>query len=389
MSHQGSRFSRSIVIVFAALFLNIPATAQAVSPQLFGGLQWRLIGPFRGGRAAAVTGVPGDGVTFYFGSVDGGVWKTIDAGVTWKPVFDGQPIASIGALEVAPSDPNVLYAGTGESDIRSALSSGDGVYKSSDGGQTWKNVGLHDSRQISRIVIDPRNPDVVYVGALGHAYGPNDERGVFKSTDGGNTWKRVLDEGPSIGVSDLAIAASAPNIPFAGTWNTHRPPWSTYAPLPGPGGGIYRSIDRGATWTQLSGNGLPDGDWGRVGVAAPQIGVPARGFAIVLNKALPRVFVNAEVVHSSGVVVDQEGCLSVAERWFDVSRAASVTVRAQDVKGKHFEVGAAGRDARALQHEIDHLSGILVIDRVREQLGSLVRQRRRANERELAKVAAA
>ncbi len=129
--------------------------------------------------------------------------------------------------------------------------------------------------------------------------------------------------------------------------------------------------------------------WGRVGVAAPQIGVPARVFAIVLNKALPRVFVNAEVVHSSGVVVDQEGCLSVAERWFDVSRAASVTVRAQDVKGKHFEVGAAGRDARALQHEIDHLSGILVIDRVREQLGSLVRQRRRANERELAKVAAA
>ena len=124
--------------------------------------------------------------------------------------------------------------------------------------------------------------------------------------------------------------------------------------------------------------------WGRVGVAAPQIGVPARVFAIVLNKALP-----AEVVHSSGVVVDQEGCLSVAERWFDVSRAASVTVRAQDVKGKHFEVGAAGRDARALQHEIDHLSGILVIDRVREQLGSLVRQRRRANERELAKVAAA
>jgi photosystem II stability/assembly factor-like uncharacterized protein len=268
LSHQGSRFSRSIVIVFAALFLNIPATAQAVSPQLFGGLQWRLIGPFRGGRAAAVTGVPGDGVTFYFGSVDGGVWKTIDAGVTWKPVFDGQPIASIGALEVAPSDPNVLYAGTGESDIRSALSSGDGVYKSSDGGQTWKNVGLHDSRQISRIVIDPRNPDVVYVGALGHAYGPNDERGVFKSTDGGNTWKRVLDEGPSIGVSDLAIAASAPNILFAGTWNTHRPPWSTYAPLPGPGGGIYRSIDRGATWTQLSGNGLPDGDWGRVGVAS-------------------------------------------------------------------------------------------------------------------------
>ncbi len=211
--------------------------------------------------------MPGDGVTFYFGSAGGGLWKTIDAGLTWKPVFDGQPVASIGAVEVAPSNPNILYAGTGESDIRSALSSGDGVYKSTDGGQTWKNVGLHDSRQISRIVIDPRNPDVVYVGALGHAYAPNDERGVFKSTDGGNTWKRVLDKGASIGVSDLAIAAAAPNILFAGTWNAHRPPWSTYAPLAGPGGGIYRSTDSGATWTQLSGNGLPDGDWGRVGVA--------------------------------------------------------------------------------------------------------------------------
>ncbi len=154
-----------------------------------------MIGPFRGGRVASVTGAS-DGVTFYFGAVDGGVWKTSDAGLTWNPVFDGQPIASIGAVEVAPSNPNVLYAGTGESDIRSALSSGDGVYKSSDAGKTWKNIGLHDSRQISRIVIDPHNPDVVYVGALGHAYGPNDERGVFKSTDGGATWTHVLDKGP-------------------------------------------------------------------------------------------------------------------------------------------------------------------------------------------------
>ena len=267
MSHHVRRSALSIVIIFAALFLNIRAAAQAVAPQLLSGLQWRLIGPFRGGRAVAVTGVPGDGATFYFGSVDGGVWKTIDAGVTWKPIFDGQPIASIGALEVAPSDSNILYAGTGESDIRSALSSGDGVYKSTDGGQTWKNIGLPDSRQISRIVVDPRNADVVYVGALGHAYAPNNERGVFKSSDGGNTWTHVFDKGPSIGVSDLAIAAAAPNILFAGTWNAHRPPWSTYAPLHGPGGGLYRSTDSGASWTQLTGSGLPDGDWGRVGAA--------------------------------------------------------------------------------------------------------------------------
>ncbi len=267
MSHRARRICHFTVIAFAVLFLTISAAAQTVSPELLGGLQWRLIGPFRGGRAAAVTGVPGGGAVFYFGAVDGGVWKTTDAGVTWNPVFDGQPIASIGAVEVAPSNPNVLYAGTGESDIRSALSSGDGVYKSTDGGQSWRNIGLRDSRQISRIVVDPHNADVVYVGALGHAYGPNTERGVFKSTDGGATWTHVLDKGTNIGVSDLAIAAASPNILFAGTWSTHRPPWSTYAPINGPGGGIYRSTDSGASWTQLTGNGLPEGDWGRVGVA--------------------------------------------------------------------------------------------------------------------------
>jgi photosystem II stability/assembly factor-like uncharacterized protein len=264
--HLVRRITGYAVIIFAAFFSNIPISAQTVSPDHLTALQWRLIGPFRGGRVASVTGAS-DGVTFYFGAVDGGVWKTTDAGLTWNPVFDGQPIASIGAVEVAPSNPNVVYAGTGESDIRSALSSGDGVYKSSDAGKTWRNIGLHDSRQISRIVIDPRNPDVVYVGALGHAYAPNDERGVFKSTDGGTTWTHVLAKGPSIGVSDLAIAAANPNVLFAGTWNAHRPPWSTYAPLTGPGGGLYRSTDSGATWTQLTGNGLPEGDWGRVGVA--------------------------------------------------------------------------------------------------------------------------
>ena len=251
-----SRLRRTLLVLAAIVFLHFSAVAQPVSPELFSGLQWRMIGPFRGGRVVAVSGVPGDGTTFYFGSVGGGIWKTIDAGVTWTPIFDGQPIASIGALEVAPSNPKILYAGTGESDIRSDLSSGDGVYKSTDGGATWKNIGLRDSKQISRIVIDPNNPDVVYVGVLGHAYGPNDERGVYKSTDGGQTWTRVLYKGPEIGVSDLAIAAGSPNILFAGTWNAHRPPWSTYAPLAGPGSGLYRSTDSGATWTQLTGHGL-------------------------------------------------------------------------------------------------------------------------------------
>jgi len=254
---------------FLALFLLVAcaaAAAQSVPPELFDGLRWRLIGPFRGGRAVTVAGVPGDSTTFYFGGVDGGVWKTTDAGLVWTPIFDGQPIASVGAIAVAPSDRNVIYVGTGESDIRSDMSSGNGVYKSVDGGRTWTHLGLDDTRQISRIVVDPRDARTVYVGALGYAYGPNAERGVYKSSDGGAHWAKVLDQGPEIGIADLAICAGNPNVLFATTWHTHRPPWSTYAPIDGPGGGLYRSEDAGKTWARLEGSGLPTGDWGRAGV---------------------------------------------------------------------------------------------------------------------------
>lgn len=237
-----SCFGRGVVTL-VLLLLAVSAIAQSVPPELVNGLKWRLIGPFRGGRAVAVTGVPGDSTTFYFGAVNGGIWKTTDAGTVWAPIFDGQPVASIGAIAVASSDPKTIYAGTGESDIRSDLSSGDGVYKSSDGGATWTHIGLEDTRQISRIVVDPQNANVVYVGALGHAYGPNADRGVYKSVDGGAHWSKVLDQGPDIGVSDLAICSGNPQILFAGTWHTHRPPWSTYAPIDGPGGGLFRSQD--------------------------------------------------------------------------------------------------------------------------------------------------
>jgi photosystem II stability/assembly factor-like uncharacterized protein len=240
--------------------------AQSVPPELMSGLKWRLIGPFRGGRVVAVAGVPGDSTTFYFGGVNGGIWKTTDAGVVWTPVFDKQAMGAIGAIAVAPSDAKIIYAGTGESDIRSDLSSGNGVYKSSDGGVSWIHIGLEDTRQISRIVVDPQDANVVYVGALGHAYGPNEQRGVYKSVDGGAHWARVLEQGAETGVSDLAICSGNPQVLFAGTWHTHRPPWSTYAPIDGPGGGLYRSQDAGKTWSRLSGNGLPEGDWGRVGI---------------------------------------------------------------------------------------------------------------------------
>ncbi len=258
----------SFLLGLAALIAVVPALfSQTVPAGSFSALQWRLIGPFRGGRVVAVAGVPGDMATAYFGAVGGGVWKSPNAGVTWDPIFDSQPIASIGAIAIAPSNANVMYVGTGESDIRSALSSGDGVYKSSDGGRTWTNIGLRDSRQISRVVIDPHNPDVVYVAALGHAYAPNPERGIFKSTDGGATWTKTLYKGPDIGASDLSLASANPTVLFAGMWQAHRPPWTTYPPVEGPGGGLYRSSDSGASWTQLTGHGLPEGNWGRVGVS--------------------------------------------------------------------------------------------------------------------------
>ncbi len=256
------------IFTLAFLTLTLAAVAQPVPAELVNGLKWRLIGPFRGGRVVAVAGVPGDSTTFYFGSVNGGIWKTTNAGVVWSPIFDGQPVASIGALAVAPSDPRTIYAGTGETDIREELSSGNGVYKSTDGGATWNHIGLEDTRQISRIAINPQNPSIVYVGALGHAYGPNEQRGVYKSADGGMHWTRVLDLGSEIGISDLAMCAAAPQLLFAGAWHTRRPPWSTYAPSDGPGGGLYRSQDGGKTWSRVNGNGngLPEGDWGRVGV---------------------------------------------------------------------------------------------------------------------------
>ncbi len=226
-----------------------------------------MIGPFRGGRVVAVTGVPGDPATFYFGAVGGGVWKTTDAGTVWRPIFDSQPISSIGAIAMAPSNPNVLYVGSGEADIRSQIGFGDGVYKSTDAGLTWTNIGLKDSRQISKIVVDPLNPDVVYVAALGHAYGPNAERGVFRSIDGGQHWQKVLDRGPEVGAADLAMDPSNAKTLYACIWNGRRSVWSQYAALEGEGSGLWRSTDGGDHWSELKGHGLPESRWGRSGAA--------------------------------------------------------------------------------------------------------------------------
>ena len=241
-------------------------TAQEFSPSLYSELHWRMIGPFRGGRSNGVTGVPGQPNTFYFGSVGGGVWKSENSGRTWTPIFDSQPVASIGAIAVAPSNADVLYVGTGESDMRSQISFGNGVYKSTDAGKTWTHVGLDDTRQIGRILVDPRNADIVFVAALGHAYGANSERGVYRSNDGGTSWKKVLFKNNDVGAIDLAFDPQNSRTIYATLWNTRRPPWSVYPPSYGPGSGIFKSTDGGDNWRQLTG-GLPTERVGRIGIA--------------------------------------------------------------------------------------------------------------------------
>ena len=245
---------------------RVVAQQARVDPSLYAGLRWRMIGPFRGGRVNGVSGVPGQPNTFYFGSVGGGVWKTTNAGRTWLPIFDSQPIASIGAVAVAASRPDIVYVGTGEADMRSQISYGNGMYKSTDAGKTWTHIGLDDTRQIGRVIVDPQNPDVVFVAALGHVYGPNPDRGVYRSRDGGATWQKVLFKNNDVGAIDLAFDPTSSQTLYAALWNTRRPPWSIYPPSYGPGSGLYKSTDGGANWQQLT-SGLPADGLGRIGIA--------------------------------------------------------------------------------------------------------------------------
>ena len=231
----------------------------------YSGMKWRLVGPFRGGRVLAVSGVVGDPETFYFGGTGSGVWKTTNGGADWTPLFDKEPVSAIGAIAVAPSDPNVIYVGTGEGCIRSTSSYGDGVYKSTDAGKTWTNVGLKDSRQIGRLIVDPKDANIAFVAALGHEFGPNEERGVFRTRDGGKTWEKVLYKDDKTGAIDLSFDPNNSRIIFASLWEANRTPWGLTDG--GPGSGLYRSNDGGTTWKHLEGNGLPGGVLGRIGVS--------------------------------------------------------------------------------------------------------------------------
>ncbi len=237
---------------------------QDLKPDLLKQLKYRHIGPV-GNRVSAVVGVPGNINICYAGAASGGVFKSVDGGINWKPIFDGQDVQSIGALAIAPSDPNVIWAGTGEAFIRSNVSQGNGIYKSTDAGKTWKCMGLEESGRIARIILDPRDPDLVLAAAVGHCYGPQQQRGVYRTKDGGKTWERVLFVDENTGCSDIAMDPGNPRILFAGMWPMLIKTWGKWSG--GPGGGLYKSTDAGATWKKLEGKGLPEGEIGKVGLA--------------------------------------------------------------------------------------------------------------------------
>jgi photosystem II stability/assembly factor-like uncharacterized protein len=268
-------------IVIAGAWAGWPRVdaQEGMNPSLYSGLKWRMLGPFRGGRVDAVSGVPGRPNEFYFGAVNGGVWKTIDAGRIWFPIFDSQPVASIGALAVAPSAPDTIYVGTGESTLRDSVGYGNGMYKSVDAGKTWTHIGLDDTQHIGRVAVDPKNANVVFVAAIGHLYQANPDRGVFRSRDGGKTWQKVLFHNDNVGAVDVVIDPVNPQVVYAALWNTRRPPWYTYQPSNGPGGGVFKSTDGGTTWKQLAG-GLPAACVGRVGLAVAPTN-PRRVYAVV------------------------------------------------------------------------------------------------------------
>ena len=253
-----SRIYRAVIAACFLVAASSPfAYTQTISEIAYQELHWRLIGPFRGGRTRAVAIVPGDPAIFYMGQVNGGVWRSNDYGRTWTPIFDGEPTQSIGAIAVAPSDPNVIYVGSGEGLHRPDLAVGDGIYKSTDAGKTWSPLGLPDSQQIPAMAVDPHDPNRVFAAVLGHPYGPNQERGIFRSTDGGATWQKVLFKDENTGGSDVEMDPSNPNVIYACLWEAREGPWEDRNIFSGTGGGLFKSTDGGNTWKQLT-NGLPN-----------------------------------------------------------------------------------------------------------------------------------
>jgi photosystem II stability/assembly factor-like uncharacterized protein len=271
--------SRAVAAAAASVALAVSAAAQSIvlDSTTTSQLRWRYIGPV-GNRVSSVAGVPGDPSVYYAGAASGGIWKTTDAGIHWSPIFDSQDVSSIGALAVAPSNPNIVWAGTGEPFIRSHISIGNGVYKSTDAGRTWKRMGLEASGRIGRIAIDPTNPDIVFIAAQGHSYGPQQERGIYRTTDGGQTWSRVLFVDENTGGIDVVMHPTDRQTLFAAMWQLEMHTWTRESG--GPGSGLYVSHDGGTKWTKLQGNGLPTHAIGKIGLAIAQSN-PNRVYALI------------------------------------------------------------------------------------------------------------
>src|SRR5579884_668627 len=251
------RCIRAGLLLSAVLFLPGGLCAQTYPESLYHELHWRMIGPFRGGRTRAVAGVPSQPNVFYIGAVDGGVWKSTDYGRTWDPIFDSEPSQSIGAIAIPPSNPNVIYVASGEGLQRPDLSVGDGIYKSTDAGKSWTHLGLRDGQQIPALAVDPNNPDRLFAAVLGHPYGPNAERGIFRSTDGGKSWQKVLYVDENTGGSDVELDPANPQIVYASLWEARQGPWEDGNSYGGTKGGLFKSADGGNTWKRLT-KGLPE-----------------------------------------------------------------------------------------------------------------------------------
>jgi photosystem II stability/assembly factor-like uncharacterized protein len=343
------------LISLCVSFFPCTLTAQPFDPALFQDLHWRLIGPFRGGRTVAISGIPSQPNVFYMAPNNGGVWKTTDAGRTWNPIFDGEPTQSIGALAIAPSDPNTIYVGSGEGLRRPDLSVGDGMYKSTDAGRNWYLLGLYDAQQIASIIVDPKDPNRLFVAAQGHPYGPNTERGVYRSLDGGRTFQRVLYKDENTGGMDLVFDPRNSQTIFASMWASRRPVWTTGGGYNGPGSGLYKSTDGGDTWHQLT-KGLPGAGEG-IGRIGPTVSPsdPDRMYAWVNAKKNSGIYRsddagdtwqqvnNEERVYGRG---DDFGCLRVDPRNKDVIYVANTTTYRSTDAGKNFTAikGAPGGD---------------------------------------------